>query len=639
MATTLNKQLLEPKDLPLVIRLAGLWIIWVVWSQIAGWTLSAAGALHATGYILQLPLLLISSWLLWKKTSPTFHRPYNIRKSLRRVKSTPVILAWCVISLLILIGAIAHAPTNYDGVTYRLPRLLLWLQENNWHWIDGLDHRQNVSALGHEWMIAPLIAITRSDRALFLINFLPFLLLPGLFFVAARGLGIRLRVAKWWMWIWPMAYGIALQAGSIANDLMPASLSLSAIAFISQAKRSHSILCLGLAIMATAAMTGSKATSIPLVLPIGIYWLHIAWNTLRLKEILFTVGLLAPLAIPASFVPLTIACLHYTGHWSGNPNNRYGAEAENPLAGIIGNSVEIVDGALQIPIHPGASSFNRSLNESFEKQDWHTFINKGYPLFKSKRSGEIPIEEMSGIGIGITALIICTIVLRFLRRERDALPISYLQIIMLVATAISLVAFMSKMGTGGTARLSLPYIPLIILCALFGLSCEKLKNKLSNYMISLLPSLCLLPGLILNPNRPLLPIDFLTNHSAVSKAFKNRLNQVYGGYRNRAAILSPLLNGIPTHEVIGFAGGGDHSALGLFKPYGSRTVLQLTPSTEANVDWVIGIKEPLEERMQMNLSEWESRGLFLKNGQMEIISYARRGPEPWLIYRRNIPKP
>ena len=77
---------------------------------------------------------------------------------------------------------------------------------------------------GLEWLSAPLLLFTKSDRGLFLVNFLPFLLLPGLIFSVLTRLGVRARVAWHWMWLLPTGYNFLLQGGSLGNDTDPGGL-------------------------------------------------------------------------------------------------------------------------------------------------------------------------------------------------------------------------------------------------------------------------------------------------------------------------------------------------------------------------------------------------------------------------------
>lgn len=544
-------------------------------------------------------------------------------------------MAWCVVVILVLIGALCHAPSNYDGITYRLPRLLYWLQENRWHWIQGLDHRQNVSGLGHEWMITPIIAITRSDRALFLINFVPYLLLPGLFYIAACGLGIRSRVAAWWMCIVPLAYGITLQAGSIGNDLLPMALGLAALAFAAQARKSYPILCLAFSLLSAAAMTGAKATSIPLALPIGLYWIWVAWQTVQVRGVFKSIALALPWAIPSSIIPLAVACIIHTGHWSGNPGNRYGAEAGHPVAGIVGNSLQIIFGVIQPPVFPAANKLEAKLRSSLENDRWYEWLSHQCTGSSIALGGELPMEELSGLGAALGLMILVSIIIKFSKR-RYGLPISRIQWVILISSIFSILLVMSKMGTGGMARLSMPYIPLLIMNLLFGLKTGfGIKDSLVK-KVRLFPAACILPALVLNPNRPLFPLDTLTHSPYVPESYQERIATVYQAYQQRAHILAPLLEGIPTSATIGFAGSGNHSALGLFKPYGTRKVKSLTPANEDQVDWVVAIPEMLEKRMNQTSEEWEAKGRFDKVSEKKIISLAAVGAETWIIYKKKV---
>lgn len=625
----------QTKQMPTVLRLAGLWAIWCIWAHLAGWGLSALSALHARGYLLLLPLLVLACVIFWRKTAAEASASYvPWRKWFKRMKKSSAWMAWSVVVILALIGALAHAPSNYDGITYRLPRLLYWLQENRWHWIEGQDHRQNVSGLGHEWMIAPMIAITRSDRALFLINFVPYLLLPGLFYIAACGLGIRSRVAAWWMCIVPLAYGITLQAGSIGNDLLPMALGLAALAFAAQARKSYPILCLAFSLLSAAAMTGAKATSIPLALPIGIYWLWVAWKTVQVRGMFKSVALALTWAIPSSIIPLAIACIIHTGHWTGNPGNRHGAEAGHPVAGIVGNSIQIALSMLQPPLFPGGGHIHLALKDGIHNLPVLRWAKANYPLFNIASCGEIPMEEHSGVGIGLGSFLLSAVILQFLRRKHDARSLSRVQRVVVAAMLISLLVFMSKLGTGGCERLSLPYVPLIFLCALFGLKqLPRLSNRLSGYL-QIVPAICIIPSLFLNPTRPLFPLDTLTHSPYVPEAYQQRIATVYQAYQQRSHILAPLLEGIPISATIGFAGEGNHSALGLFKPYGTRKVKSMIPANEDQVDWVVALPEMLEKRMSQTSAEWVAKGKFEKVAEKDIISLASVGPETWHVYRR-----
>ena len=76
-------------------------------------------------------------------------------------------------------------------------------------------------------MAASLIALARTDRFLFLLNFASFCLLPGLLFSTLRRLGVAASTTWAWRWMLPTGYGFLLQAGSIGNDLVGAIFVLA----------------------------------------------------------------------------------------------------------------------------------------------------------------------------------------------------------------------------------------------------------------------------------------------------------------------------------------------------------------------------------------------------------------------------
>ena len=128
----------------------------------------------------------------------------------------------------------------------------------------------NDRACGIEWLSAPVLLFTHSTRGLFLINFLPFLLLPGLVFSVFTQLGVRARVAWHWMWLLPTGYNFILQAGGNANDTFPAVYALAAVDFGLRAWKSRRPADLWHSLLAAALLTGAKASNLPLLLPWAI---------------------------------------------------------------------------------------------------------------------------------------------------------------------------------------------------------------------------------------------------------------------------------------------------------------------------------------------------------------------------------
>src|ERR1041385_6844723 len=221
-----------------MLRFVKLWIWISALASLAGWTLSALHELNRAGYFVFAGAAGIV--VLIFRGANRDHEPYiphlaSVFKKLRNQLRRPLPLAFAVLTLLIFLSGILYPPTNHTAFTYRIPRVLHWLAHGGWHWIHSPDPRINDRAVGIEWLSTPLLLFTRSDRSLFLLNFIPWLLMPGLLFSVCTRLGVRPRVAWHWMWLLPTGYSFLLQAGSAGNDTFPTVYALAAVGFACRA--------------------------------------------------------------------------------------------------------------------------------------------------------------------------------------------------------------------------------------------------------------------------------------------------------------------------------------------------------------------------------------------------------------------
>src|SRR3954469_11332538 len=161
-----------------------LWLWLSALASLAGWVLSALGQLNVRGYAAFAVLSVVILWFARKsgnQASVSNSHVSSVLGCVRRARFRRALpLSFVIFSALIFIGGVLYAPNNHTALTYRIPRVLKWLFENGWYWVHTPNPRINDRACGIEWLSAPLLLLTRSDRALFLLNFIPFLLLPGL---------------------------------------------------------------------------------------------------------------------------------------------------------------------------------------------------------------------------------------------------------------------------------------------------------------------------------------------------------------------------------------------------------------------------------------------------------------------------
>src|SRR5471032_2725062 len=232
-----------------------LWLWVSAFASAAGWTLSAIGQLNRTGYGIVFTAFVIFLFLGRKELGLVpGGKIFCWEKFLRRFRRL-LPICFAALAVLIFLGGAIYPPSNYTGLNYREARVLQWLAHAHWLWIHTPNYRMNDRACGFEWLTAPLILFLKSDRALFLVNFIPFLLLPGLIYSVLTRLGVRARVAWHWMWLLPTGYDFLLQAGSIANDTFPAVYALAAVDFAARTWSSRRPADLWHSILAAALLT------------------------------------------------------------------------------------------------------------------------------------------------------------------------------------------------------------------------------------------------------------------------------------------------------------------------------------------------------------------------------------------------
>ena len=610
------------------------WILVSTWASIVGWSLSLGSHFNQISYAWSLVFLAFALVLLCGKTnflrSKAFFYPICFLKRLRENPSKPASwlpLLFGFVAFLALAGGILYPPSNYDALSYRLPRILHWLDAGHWHWIDTPNTRQNYSAPGFEWLMVPLLVFFKTDRLFFLINWISFLLLPSLVFRTFRLTGIPANSCWWWMWLLPLGYGYVLQSGGIGNDAFATVYALASVSFVLSADRNEKFSDLGWAILAVALLTGTKGSNLPLALPWFVAML------LRYRVWISNIPKLLPwmaIALMLSFVPTATLNHKHTGSWSGDPANQGKMNLSNPVAGFFGNSLMLGYYSLQPPLLFSPSKTN-NLTTSLVPAEHKGWLLERFPRFDLKM-GEIPIEESAGLGLGLTASLALWIFKG--RRYSISLPILREQpwFFLGMAGLGSLLFYMAKMGSEATARLLLPYYPLLFLLPLgfWSLPSGTLR-KLAPFFTLL--SSTVLVGLILSPARPLFPVQKLLTLMGDSPRFA-RVCQVYQAYMQRGTCWDPILTIVPPDvKTLGFFSHEDDLEAPLWKPFGLRKVLttgekDITVSALPHADaWLA--RRPIAEFLKSN-SEWQLH--WKEIGAKSIAQKASVGAEEWALF-------
>jgi hypothetical protein len=625
-----------------MIKLTKLWILASAACVSAGWILSALHQLNLAGYAVFFFVFAAGLAVVCARrrrgtgVSRTMVRAKWVRRSLRRFRR-PLPLLFFLTATLAFAGGVAHAPNNYDALTYRFPRVLHWWSAGGWHWIATPNERMNLSGTAFEWLMMPLFVVTHSDRLFFLINTAAYVLLPGLVFVVFVAAGVARRVAWFWMWLLPAALCYAMQAGSISNDTIAATYFLAALYFAFQARRAWNVRNLWLAFLAAGLLTGVKASNLPLLLPVA--WA--IWPALRLVEKRFAISLVVILgSLLVSFLPMALLNQHYTGDWSGDPNNIEKMHLQKPLIGILGNGLQLGLQSLEPPFLPLARTAETWVWEHFP-ETVREHLTRGFPHFVVGFR-ELPQEESSGVGIGITLITLLSIAAAWRYRgwkqphateaaRRQGLTIG-------VLTWVALLVYMSKLGSEATSRLIAAYYPLLLLPFLLNPAQSFLVRRGWYRTMAVCAAAIALTAVILTPSRPLWPaesfFDWAGGHFPQSLLLA-RAKTVYTVYRSRNDPFAGLRRSIPESiPVIGLIESIDDPEASLWRPFGARRVvdlLELRRIADSGLQWVVVKNNVFGLDNSKAFDEWLGRTGGVLIAQQTITEKAGTGPEQWSV--------
>jgi len=442
------------------LRAVKWWIVLSTLASVAGWTLSALGLLNETGYLIFAGVVVVLAWLFRKSSPLTALFPLSPVQSLKILprrfrRFLPV--SFAILAALVFLSGVLYAPNDHTGLSYRVARVLQWLQHGRWVWIHTPNYRMNDRACGIEWLSAPLLLFLKSDRALFLLNFIPFLLMPGLIFSVWTRLGVRSRVAWNWMWLVPTGYCFLIQAGGIGNDAFPTVYALAMMDFALRAReklekaqpskadpsrRSAAkadglwTADLGFSLLSAALLVGAKASNLPLGLPWAIVFFPLlphlwsktgsvlpsrnppdvprASSAFNVRRSMFDVLLwsfLLFIAVLVSFVPTALLNIHYLHDWSGLTIEHKGMAMKNPIAGLLGNAVLLVTNNFVPTFFPLAHWWNEHALSHFP--GWLARLMNANFEEGFNSLGELPTEDATALGFGVSVLVLVSIVAAF----------------------------------------------------------------------------------------------------------------------------------------------------------------------------------------------------------------------------------
>jgi hypothetical protein len=621
-----------------------LWVWFCAYLNCAGWTLSALHQLNARGYAIVMLLWLVALFI-WKQKTSAQSFPRVGRHKFRRRFRKPFPRAFLILAAMAFLGGVLYAPSNYDALAYRIPRVLHWLAADQWQWIHTIFPRVNNRSCGIEWVSAPFIALFKTDRFLFLINSVSFLFLPGLVFGAFTRLGVRRRVAWHWMWIVPTGYSFLLQAGSIANDLFGAVFALAAVDFALRGKISKSPRDFFASILAAAMMTSAKTSSLPLLLPWAIAIFPSIKLVFRWPLKTFAVCVVA---IFASALPTMVLNAKFSGDWSGANLNRSGIGSAIALR-TGANVVTIAIQNLVPPVFPLAGKWNdevkKNIPEGLESSLRAVMVESQAFEFSLP---ELQIEENAGLGFGVSMLVIASFLrVRFWLRaktggrcDNDPAWLVFLR----WSPAIALLALMTQYGLSLFGRILTPYYALLLPVILAGAVHERLVKE--RWWRSAAFTVFLIAGglLVVSPARPLFPaqtiLEKIAAHASNSKLLA-RMKEVYLVYGNRNDGFAPARDVLPPGlKILGLVTYDDPET-SLWWPLGARRIEHVCPGDTAaalkarGVEYILLREQAVGQWFDCPLDDWLKRMNAQLVKKLSLNLRASSGPLDWDLVKLN----
>lgn len=624
-----------------------IWLLYAATCSAAGWLFSFFHILNAPAYFVLHIFFFLSICLFYRPQLKHFfclHTLHKIRARLfpaRRSNEHTLSLrrllpaSFFLLAFLALLAGSIYSPNNYDALTYRLPRVLNWLQDSGWSWLHTINVRLNNRATGFEWLIAPQLSLLHTDRFLFLLNYFSFLFLPGLLFCLLRECRAQARTAWLWMWLFPTGYGYLLQSSSICNDAFATVYALSATTLVLRFAHHRKTRDLLFCLLSCALLTGAKASNLPLLMPVFLL-LIFSWKSL-LHAWRPLLAIILPLIL-ASLIPAAYLNWKYCGDWTGTRLEppRF---VSTPWIGLVGNFGQTIAQNFSPPVLPNARALDSTLQSflpSLIREPLRLDFEGGFTF----GLGELPTEA-SGLGFGLSLLLLIASIFSIPSWHRywrqSPLPIR----LFLIAGPISLIWFFTKTALAGISRVVLPYFPIALAFILAACNWPRLHRSRLFRLTVLLNLFLAILTIAIDPSRPLWPAQALLSHSTSSppiEKLRTRALSVYANYGSRSDVFSPLRKLLPPDvSEVGFFNGGNDPVSSLWKPYGSLIVREVTPednltSLQARgLYYIFAGEQGLRKNLSQTIEQWTTNLHASIVATTILCPAVSRGPERWVL--------
>jgi hypothetical protein len=200
------------------------------------------------------------------------------------------------------------------------------------------------------------------------------------------------------------------------------------------------------------------------------------------------------------------------------------------------------------------------------------------------------------------------------------------------------------MGSESTSRLVAAYYPLLVAGILVMVSLDgRIVRARAFKWVGIIAMFSAFPLVILCPARPLFPVRVVSGimtGAQVPAGIVARYDRVYGMYAARSDVFTELVVLIPPNErAVGFLQGGDASEVSLWRPFGTRKVVEVTPNDSIDglkaqgIHFVVVSEDALTDHYHTTYALLAAKWTGTLVAQKDLILTAHRGPETWYLLK------
>jgi hypothetical protein len=519
-----------------------------------------------------------------------------------------------------------------DTLSYRLPRVLFWLQEGRVYHIPSAIDAMNY--MPHVWALASVPLIQFGGVELVCIwSFTAWIVLCLVAYDWAFEICGDATKSRYLAFIGSTSTFAVLQSGSSASDLFASVLMLLSLRFVLAFERTRDWREIGWSVLCFCMAGGVKPHFAVFGLPLTIWFVASPskpWKLFRWRW----APVLLPVWLICSAVPSFLMNYDDYGSWTG-PVMKTPVKGKNPVWNVALGATMLAWQVPQPPINPAALVFNKRLGQAVGNSGLRQLV----PRFGLK----MPVVNMvdsASLGLVTATLFVAGVALALRKGKRWFKTWQGWAIVTgLAGMGMALSQFVPE--NPGRAYCGFLYFSLPL--AMVG------WNLLRSQILRAAVYLCLFSScssLIVNPARPLWPAYWVQQTFAKSPRFAGLADKMklYLLFSERSRAGQDLVQAIPANEqILVVLTAEDHPILPLFYPYPNDRKLVLLPTTAT-------IKEMNEAAGNYVIVVGGAPGIYPelcdyleKSGDYTLVlshdytSKLSRGSEIWKLYRKKSP--